>query len=140
MAVLLEQIDATRNQSGIEQGFFGEPDVEMHAEFFEVVAAISQLLGQCVLMNVSPVGAEQVLGVGDQRIEMLVALALGLVIGAPASGRPGVLASTASAGRTYFCAMRGAHLLGHVAHIVALIGIGRKWHGDAVLLQITQPG
>ena len=42
----------------------------MHAELFEVVAAVGQLLGQRMLVDVGPLLAEQILGGGDQAVEM----------------------------------------------------------------------
>ena len=40
----------------------------------EVVAAVGQLFGQGMLVHISPIAAEQLLGAGDQRIEMQFAL------------------------------------------------------------------
>ena len=54
----------------------------MDAELVEIVAAVGELFGQGMLVHVGPVGAEQLLGAGDQGIEMQFALLLGLVVGA----------------------------------------------------------
>jgi hypothetical protein len=74
-----EQGDAAGDQPGVVKRLFRVPDLELDAEFLEVVAAILQLFVQRVLMDVMPVAAEQFLGAGDQRVEMLLALLLGLV-------------------------------------------------------------
>ena len=57
MAVPPEQVDATRDQSGIEKRFFREPDIEFDAELLQIVATVGQLLGQGMLMHVGPVRA-----------------------------------------------------------------------------------
>jgi hypothetical protein len=140
MALLFQQVDAAGNQAGVKQGLLGEPDVEMDAELFEVVAAIGQLFRQRMLMHISPVRAKQLLGVGDQCVKMLVALLLGFVVGAA-----GIRQSRAywleRLGRAHVLVAMGCrHLLCHVAHIVALVGIGRERNINAVLFEVAQPG
>ena len=112
----------------------------MHAKLFKIVAAVCQLLGQCMLVHIGPVGAEQFLGVGNQCIEMMVALAFGFVVGTAGIRQAGGIGQNGSSRADVFLAMRGSHLLGHVAHVIALIGIGQERNIDAVLFEITQPG
>ncbi len=72
---------AASDHTRIEQRIFREPVLKMHAKTIEIVATIGQLLRQCMLMDIRPVFAEQGLAVGDQRIQMMLALRLGFVIG-----------------------------------------------------------
>ena len=68
---------------GVGSAFSENQTVEMDAELFEVVAAVGQLFVQRMRVNVRPVLAEQRLGVGDQRVEVQLALlVLGFVVGA----------------------------------------------------------
>ena len=93
-----------------------------------------------MLMDISPVRAEQFLGVGDQRVEMLVALALGFVV-SPIRFRQTRRAGQYGRGAAHiFLTMRRRHLRRHVAHVAALIGIGQERNGNAVLFEVTQPG
>ncbi len=74
VALFFEQLDAAGHQAGVVERLLGIPDFEFDAEFLEVVAAVFELLVERMLMNVVPVAAEQLLGLGDQRIEMQFAL------------------------------------------------------------------
>ena len=82
MAGFLQALDAALDQPRVEQGFFGKPDVEMHTELTEIVAAIFQLFAENVTVHVLPFFAEQALGVSDQRVEMRFALGFGRIVGA----------------------------------------------------------
>ena len=138
--LLLEQADATRDQPGVVERLLRKPDVEMDTEFLEVVAAVGQLLGQRMVVNIGPVLAEQRLGVGDERIEVQFTLLLGLVVGAVGGRQAGRAGHDIRRGAQVLGAVRQRHLLRHIAHVGALVTVGRKGHRDAVLLEVTQPG
>jgi hypothetical protein len=70
MTAFVEPLDATRDQAGGKQRLLGKPDVEMHAGLFEIAAAVRELLGEHEVVHVLPFLAEQLLGIGDQRIEV----------------------------------------------------------------------
>ena len=91
-------------------------------------------------MNVVPVAAEQLLGLGDQRIEMQFALLLGFVVGARSLRQTRGAGHHVGSGTDEFVAMGDRHLFGHLAHIIALVGVGRERHGLAVLVEVAQPG
>jgi hypothetical protein len=76
VAAGLELGDGLLDQAGVEQRALGEPLVEGDAELFEILAAVAELLGEREAMHPGVIGAEQVLGVGDQRVQ--VAFLVGL--------------------------------------------------------------
>ncbi len=130
VAVLLQESDGLLHQPRVEERLLREPGIEVHAELGEIVAAVAELLGQRVVVDVGIVVPEQRLGLGDQRVEMALRVLLG-------------------AGRALEHLGGGAHVAGavrrldgrrHVAHIVALVGVLRERDGDAVQLEIAQPG
>ena len=52
----------------------------MHAEILEIAATILKLFGEHVVMHVIPVLSEQALGIGDQRVEMCLALLFSVIV------------------------------------------------------------
>jgi len=85
--------------------------------------------------------AEQLLGVGDQRVEVFLALLLGLVvlaIGRRQAGRPGQDLHGGDLGEAVLVGV--AHLAAHVDHVVALVGVGREGNLDAEEGEVAQPG
>ena len=125
-----ECLHGARHQPVVEQRLLGKPLVETHAEFGQVVAAIAQLFGQRVIVDISVILAQQALGVGDQRVQMRVCIFFN---GRGAMHHFGVCAHIARA-------MRRLDLLRHVAHIPALIDVCRKRQLRTVQFQIAQPG
>ena len=140
MAFLRQQVDAAGNEASVVERLFGEPDVEMDAELFEIVAAIRQLFGQGMLMHIGPVWPQQFLGTGNQRIEMQFALLLCLVVGPRRIRQPRRAGQHRLGAAHVLGAVRLLELRRHVAHIAALVGIGRKRQADAVLVEVAQPG
>ncbi|EXI74510.1 MAG: hypothetical protein AW07_01741 [Candidatus Accumulibacter sp. SK-11] len=143
MTRLRQSLDAARDQAGGEQRLLGEPDVEVHAGFLEIAAAVGQLLGEDEIMYVLPLLAEQHAGVGDQRVEVRLPLAGGVGVGTQgvrqARRAGGELGQRPLIAR----AMRCPHLPRHVAHVFALIGIWREGNGRArrsAKFQVAQPG
>jgi hypothetical protein len=129
VAGLFQLLDGARHHAGVVEAALGEPDVEMHAEFLEVGAAIGQLFGQHVAMDVGPVFAEQVLAGEDQGVEA------GLVV-----------VSVGHAGQHGFGRMHVAVAVGlldlfrHLVHVAALVGVGREGQRLVEQRQVTQPG
>jgi len=95
-------------------------------------------------VHVGPVAAEQFLGAGDQRVEMQLSLLLGLVVGAVGFRQAGRVGEHGGGRTNVLGAMRHRHLPRHVAHVGALVGVGREGHAQftlsAVLFEVTQPG
>jgi hypothetical protein len=71
---------------------------------------------------------------------VLITLAFGLVIGTRRMGQTRRTGKHICSRADKFCTMRNAHLLGHIANIVALIGIGQEGHVNPILLKVAQPG
>ncbi len=85
--------------------------------------------------------AEQLLGVGDQRIEVFLALLLGLVVLAirrRQAGRAGEDLLDADLGEAVLVGI--AHPAAHVDDVVALVGVGREGDLDAEEGEVAQPG
>ena len=93
-----------------------------------------------MLVHVMPVAAQQRLGPGDQGVEVQFALLLGFVVGAAGIGQARRTGHHISSSAHELVGVGDRHLLCHVAHLVALIGIGRELHCLAMLVEITQPG
>ena len=119
-----------------------EPAVEMDAEVFEVLAAIGQLLGQHVLVDVGPLLAEQILGGGDQAVEMRFELFfLGRRVVAVV--RPGRRHRDRRAWRrpdAHSDRRAPRESARPFRDVAALVGIGRKRHRLAERSEVAQPG
>ncbi len=102
----------------------------MHAVGFEIFAAIGQLLGEHMLVDVMPFLAEQILGGGDQSVEMRLDIGFNRRRTRQHGG----------GGMHITVTVRLLHLRGHVAHVSALVGVRRERHMLAEAFQIAQPG
>jgi hypothetical protein len=89
MTFFVEPLDATRDQADIKQRLFGKPHVEMHTGFLEIPAAICELLGENEVVQGFPLLAKQLLGPGNQRIELGFTLLPGGGVGAFGIGQVG---------------------------------------------------
>ena len=86
-----------------------------------------------------PFLTEQRLGVGDQRVEMLLALCLGLVVGAVGLGQTGGASEHLRGRASQLVAVRDTHLGAHLAHVVALVTVGREGNALAAEFKVAQP-
>src|SRR3954471_23906524 len=96
--------------------------LELHPELGEIVAAVAELLGERIVMNIRIVLPEEPLGIGDQRVEMAF-----LII------RRGGNALEQRLGRMHIASgMPLDDNTCHVAYVLALIGIFRKRHCESI--------
>ncbi len=129
MAALLQLKHGFFNLAAGEQGAFGEPAVEGHTEFRQIVLAIGQLGFQCKTVHLFVVVAEQALGIRDQVIKVAFGIN-GSINGISDNFTPAPLEATACG---------AAQLLRHDPYVVAAIGIGGKLDSFTALLNVAQP-
>ena len=139
MTGVFEALDAALDEAGVKQRFLREPDVVVNPKFTEVVAAVFKLFGQNVVMNVIPVTAEQGLGVGDQRVEVQLALLLGFVVATLGIRQAGRTLEYLFGTAQELFAVGDHHLARHFADVVTLIGIRRERNHLAQQFKVTQP-
>ena len=143
-AIAFADPDALKDLNGIVHPAVG---AEMNRQVMqhvasEVAATISELFGQHVVVNIVPVLTEQRFGVRDQRVEVRLALRLGVIVGPAKVWQAGCAAEHSGSGMAILVVVSELHLRGHFAHEVAMIGI--RWKGDAtqsiyVQFEIKQP-
>jgi hypothetical protein len=101
------------------------------------------LLRQGEIVQIGIIVAEQFLGIGDQAVQVRFILLLGpfFIFLQLFLGRAGRHAFQQGPWLVDIAvAMQALDLRRHVAHVLALVTVGRKGNGDAVQFQIAQPG
>ena len=133
MAAFAQSGDGALHVAVGHQRPFGEEIVVHDAEAGEVAADVGQAPAQAGVEDDAVVGvAEQLLGAGDQRIDVQFLVAALRFVGRQAVG-------------DFQCAMAqavaflGAQAAGDVDHVLALVAIVREAHVDAAELVIAQP-
>ena len=104
--------------------------IEADTELEQIVAAVSELLGEHEVVDVCVVFAQHLLGVGDQPIQMR----LDVHVWRSDTSEQGVRRMRIAA------PMRLHDGLRHLPHVLPLIRVGRKRDVEPVQLQVTQPG
>ena len=113
---LPQSLECALHLSAVIQRLLREPMIESDAELEQIVTAIAQLLGKHEVVDVRVIFAQQLLGVGDQAIEMCFRVCI--------DGRNTVQQSIRRV--NVAAPMRPRYGLGHVAHVLALVAIRRK--------------
>ena len=131
--LLAQGVDRALHVAVGGQRAFGEEVVVHHAEAGEVVADVAQAPGQAGIEHAAVAGvAQQLLGAGDQRVDVGFLVAALAFVGRQAVGDLDGAAAQRVAGL-------GAQAAGDVDHVLALVAVVREAHVHAAQLVVAQP-